>query len=302
MAVKTSGTADKLKRKATQVGEGSVNSGPVAPVKQEERKGGMMALLEKMQPEIQKALPETMRSERMIRLALTAFKGDSKLKQADPFTFISAVMQSAQLGLEPNTTMGEAYIIPRYNGQLGKMEATFQIGYMGILSLAHRTGRYKAIYSEEVYGNDRFDYEKGLHPKMVHVPADLPKGEPVYYYAVYHLDNGGYDFKVWSAAKVRLHAQRYSEAFKKGGNSPWKFNFDSMAKKTVLLDLMKYAPKSIEFSQQLSLDNTVKQDIEAEPERVIIDMEEVEPIQGPSSVQGNDFDFGTPPPAPEEWQ
>ncbi|KAB2328955.1 recombinase RecT [Cytobacillus depressus] len=291
MAVKTSGVAEKLQRKAVQVGEGPVNSGPSTPKKQEEQKGGMMKVLESMEPEIKKALPETMRSDRMIRLALTAFKANSQLKKADPYTFVAAVMQAAQLGLEPNTAMGEAYIIPRKNHTTGVTEATFQIGYRGILSLAHRTGQYQAIYAEPVYENDRFEYELGLHKKLLHVPADLPKGEPKYYYAVYHLVNGGYDFKVWSRAKVQLHAQRFSAALKSGMSTPWKTNFDSMAMKTVLLDVLKFAPKSIEFSQQLSLDNTVKQNVDAEPERVIIDMEE-EPQQ-----QGDSFqDFGPEPP------
>ncbi|USK72661.1 recombinase RecT [Peribacillus asahii] len=295
MAVNTSSTADKLRKKATVIGGGAVNTVSSSPAKKEQ-KGGMMALLEKMEPEIQKALPATMRSDRMIRLALTAFRANPKLKQADPATFVAAVMQSSQLGLEPNTTMGEAYIIPRYNSHAGQMEATFQIGYRGILSLAHRTGQYQSIYAEQVYENDRFEYELGLHKKLVHVPADLPQGEPKYYYAVYHLVNGGYDFVVWSRAKVQLHAKRFSASLKKDMSTPWKTNFDSMAKKTVLLDLLKYAPKSIEFSQQLSLDNTVKKDVEAEPERVIIDMEPEEEQQLGQHHTENDFEFGPEPP------
>lgn len=295
MAVKTNNTTDKLKQKAVKIGEGSGSPDSSLPQKQEEQKGGMMMLLESMKPEIEKALPETMKSDRMIRLALTAFKANSSLKKADPYSFIAAVMQSAQLGLEPNTSMGEAYIIPRFNSQLGKMEATFQIGYRGILSLAHRTGKYQSIYSEPVYENDRFEYELGLHKKLVHVPADIPNGEPTYYYAVYHLVNGGFDFKVWSRAKVKLHASRFSTALQKNMSTPWKTNFDSMAMKTVLLDCLKYAPKSIEFSQQLSLDNTVKKNVESEPERIIVDMEDTSERSEPDEF----YDFGEEPPVTE---
>lgn len=305
MAVNTKGTAEKLRAKATTViGDGTVNTVSPSQPKQEEQ-GGMMGLLKKMEPEIQRALPATMRSERMIRLALTAFRANSQLKKADPATFMAAVMQSSQLGLEPNTAMQEAFIIPRNNR--GQMEATFQIGYRGILKLAHNTGQYQSIYAEQVYENDRFEYELGLHKKLVHVPADLPKGEPKYYYAVYHLVNGGYDFVVWSRAKVNLHANRFSAALKRNQSTPWKTNFDSMAKKTVLLDLLKFAPKSIEFSQQLSLDNTVKKDVDSEPERVIIEMEpesgqtaQEEPVSSGQEYEGA-YDFGPEPPIDGNW-
>lgn len=291
MGVNTTKTADKLKSRVKTVGTGQ--SVPPSPeqkelAKQEEKKG-MALLLEKMEPEIQKALPDTMKSERMIRLALTAFRNNQRLKQCDPYSFVAAVMQGAQLGLEPNTPLGESYIIP-----YGK-EATFQIGYKGVLSLAHRTGQYEAIYAHEVYENDTFEYELGLHKKLVHIPADIQRGEVKYYYAVYHLVNGGYDFVVWSKAKVRFHAESYSKAFK-DPKSPWNRNFDQMAKKTVLIELLKYAPKSIEFSQALAMDNTTKKNIDAEPERVIIDMDETQP------QQESRFEYGEPPMEPEYYQ
>jgi recombination protein RecT len=293
MGVNTTKTADKLKNKARVVG--AVNSVPASPeqrevAKQEEKKG-MALILEQMEPEIKKALPETMNSERMIRLALTAFRNNQRLKQCDPYSFVAAVMQGAQLGLEPNTPLGESYIIP-----YGK-EATFQIGYKGVLSLAHRTGQYESIYAHEVYESDTFEYELGLHKKLVHIPADIQRGEIKYYYAVYHLVNGGHDFVVWSRQKVKFHAEQFSRAFK-DPKSPWNKNFDQMAKKTVLIELLKYAPKSIEFSQALSMDNTTKKNVDAEPERVIIDMEEEKP---PQQEQEQYIDYGEPPMEAEQY-
>lgn len=298
MAVNTSKTADKLKSKVSVIGEGAGKT-VSPPAKPEDKKGGMMGLLEDMKVEIQKALPETMRSERMVRLALTAFRANPKMKEADPNTFLAAVMQSAQLGLEPNSPLGEAYMIPRKNHHTGRMEVTFQIGYRGILKMAHNTGQYHSIYAEAVYKEDKFEHELGLHKKLRHVPDDLPTGEPIYYYAVYHLTNGGYDFRVWSTKKIKLHAQRFSKALGKT-SSPWRTNFDSMAKKTVLLDLLKFAPKSIELSNNLAMDNTVRANMEAEPERVIIDMEDSPEIQ--DSGQEQSFDpFGPEPPEQESY-
>lgn len=206
-------------------------------------------------PEIRRALPKHIDADRIARIAVTALRTNRKLQNCEPMSFIAALMQCSQLGLEPNTPLGEAYIIP-----YGR-EASFQMGYKGLLSLAHRTGEYKTIYAMEVYENDEFDYAYGLDPYLIHKPAEEPKGEPIKYYAVYHLKNGGKEFRVWSRKKIEQHAKRYSQAFQKGYTSPWKTDFDSMAKKTVLKDLLKYAPKSIEFARQLAMDETIKKEI-----------------------------------------
>jgi recombination protein RecT len=248
--VDTKGTKDKLMQK-TQ------NTTPV-----EKPQGRTMAqLIEQMMPAIKESLPQHIKPERIARLAMTTIRNTPKLQQCNPVSFLGAVMQAAQLGVEPNTNLGEAYIIPYGT------EATFQIGYKGILSLAFRTGEYQAIYAHEVYENDEFSYQLGLNKDIHHVPADEPKGDPTYYYAVYKLKNGGYDFAVWSRAKVQQHAQKYSAAVKGNRQSPWKSDFDSMAKKTVLLQALKYAPKSIEFAQALSNDDTVTTDFKQEPKK-----------------------------------
>lgn len=64
--------------------------------------------------------------------------------------------------------------------------------------------------------------------------------------------------------------KKYSQAVQKGVYSPWKSDYDSMAKKTVLKEVLKYAPKSTEFAKQLSMDDTIKREV---PENV--DMTEV---------------------------
>jgi len=216
------------------------------------------ALLKRMQPQIEKALPKHISPDRMARVALTAYNSNSKLKECNPMSVLAAVLISAQLGLEVNTPLGQAYIIP-----YGK-QAQFQIGYKGLLDLAYRSGEYQVIYAMEVYENDEFDFAYGLDPYLIHKPAREPKGEPVYYYAVYKTKNGGSNFRVWSREKIEKHAKKYSQAVQKGWTSPWKTDFDAMAKKTVLKDLLKYAPLSIEMAQQISTDNTVGTNIDAD--------------------------------------
>ncbi|MCU6603788.1 recombinase RecT [Peribacillus frigoritolerans] len=270
--VNTNTTASKLKQVAAQ------KNGQVQDQPKKEGKT-LIQLIEQMKPAIQEALPKHISPDRIARIAITTIRNNDKLKECNPISFLGAIMQSAQLGLEPNTNLGEAYIIPYGT------EATFQVGYKGILKLAHNTGEYQAIYAHEVYKNDEFKYQLGLNKDIHHIPADVPEGDPIYYYAVYKLKNGGYDFSVWSKDKIKLHSQKFSSSVKQKRKSPWDTNFDSMAKKTVILDALKYAPKSIEFADAIEKDNTITTDFKDEPKKVddIIDMAGFDQVQEPET-------------------
>lgn len=221
------------------------------------------SLLKRMGPEIQRALPKHLDADRIARIAMTAVRTTPKLLECDQMSFIAAIMQSAQLGVEPNTGLGQAYLIP-----YGK-QVQFQLGYKGLIDLAVRSGQYKAIYAHEVYESDEFEFHYGLTKDLIHKPASIPTGEPIGYYAVYHLQNGGYDFVYWTRERIDMHAQKFSQAVQKGWTSPWKTNFDAMAKKTVLKEVLKYAPKSIEFQKSVEADSTIKNEISRDMSDII---------------------------------
>lgn len=218
----------------------------------------MSGMLEKMLPEIKKAVGQTMTPERFSRIALSLFNGNSAFWEASPTSFLSALMQSAQCGLEPNTVLGEAYVIPYKNNKTGITEVNFQVGYKGILKMALNTGEYEAVYAHEVREGDEFSYSYGLNKDLVHKPADIPSTKITHYYAVYKLKNGGFDFVVWSHERINQHARDFSKNYTYKGevnkNSVWYKNFDSMAKKTVILDVLKYAPKSVEMAKAIDSD------------------------------------------------
>lgn len=213
-------------------------------------------LVERMGPAIERALPRAISPERFTRIALTAVRANPQLQVCTHMSFLAALMQSAQLGLEPNTPLGQAYIIPY------KQEAQFQIGYQGLLELCYRTGAYQSVSAHPVYENDVFDYEFGLLPNIKHKPSKTPEGLPIYYYAVYRLQNGGYGFAVMSREQVEAHRNRYSPSWSKGAFSPWATNFDEMALKTVLKRALKYAPKTAEIARAMAADETIKDRIE----------------------------------------
>lgn len=249
-------TNEKLKNQIAQQSNGGVQ-------KQPSPEQTLNALLKRMGPEIQRALPKHMDADRIARIALTAVRTTPKLLECDQMSFMAAVMQSAQLGVEPNTGLGQAYLIP-----YGK-QVQFQLSYKGLIDLATRSGQYKAIYAHEVYQNDEFRFSYGLNKDLVHIPSQEPNGEPIGYYAVYHLKNGGYDFVYWTKERVDQHAQKFSQAVQKGWTSPWKTNYDAMAKKTVLKEVLKYAPKSIELQKTVEADSTIKTEINEDMSQVI---------------------------------
>lgn len=217
--------------------------------------------------EIAKALPKVMTPERFARIATSAVSNNEKLQECEPITFISALMQSAQLGLEPNTPLGEAYLIP-----YGK-QCQFQIGYRGMISLARRSKEIKNISAHVVYENDEFDYEYGLNPDLKHKPTKSNRGKPIYYYATFHLVNGGFGFEVMSYEDCVEHGKKFSKTY---NNGPWKTDFDSMALKTVLKKALKYAPLKSDFAMAIESDETVKSHISEDMLRVPNDTLEAE--------------------------
>ena len=210
------------------------------------------------QKAIAKALPSTITPDRFTRMATTAVTMNPKLGKVTPSSFIGAMLQAAALGLEPNTPLGQAYLIPydrsvkTDDGRWIKIpEAQFQIGYRGMIELAHRSGEFKSIEAHVVYENDDFEYELGLDPKLRHKPAMSNRGEPVWVYAVYKLQSGGYGFEVMSKDDINEHRKKYSKAQK----SPWDTAWEGMAKKTVIKQALKYAPLKSEFVRDMNNDD-----------------------------------------------
>lgn len=218
----------------------------------------MQTYIKSMEGEIKKALPSVITPERFTRMVLSAISVNPKLGSCTPNSFLGAMMSAAQLGLEPNTPLGQAYILPYQNK--GVMEAQFQIGYKGLIDLAYRSGEVEVVQSHIVYENDTFECEYGLDPKLTHKPADSNRGNPVKVYAVFKTKSGGYGFEVMSMDDVRNHAEKYSKAY--GSSfSPWKTSFEEMAKKTVLKKVLKYAPLKSDFVRAVTQDESIKKEI-----------------------------------------
>ena len=212
-------------------------------------------MIKVMEPEIKRALPKVITPERFTRMALSALNITPQLKECNPVSFLAALMNAAQLGLEPNTPLGQAYLIPYKNK--GVLECQFQIGYKGLIDLAYRNPQMQIIQAQAVYEHDYFEYELGLNPKLVHRPAMEDRGDIRLFYGLFKLTNGGFGFEVMSKTYMDAYAKEYSKSFD-SSCSPWKSNYTDMARKTVIKQALKYAPIKTEFRKALSTDETVK--------------------------------------------
>lgn len=230
-------------------------------------------LLAKQADAIKAALPAVMTPERFSRIALTAVNGNPKLQEAcvkSPMTFLGALMTAAQLGLEPNTPLGQAYLIP-YNKNkkvsgswVSIPECSLQLGYKGLIELAYRSGEVSMVDAQVVYENDVFEYELGLDPKLKHIPARSNRGKPIFYYGMFRTKSGSAGFKCMSFEDVLDHAKRFSKSYNKEKNTftgPWADSFESMAKKTVLIAALKYAPMKTDFAKAIASDTAVRSDL-----------------------------------------
>ena len=210
------------------------------------------------------ALPKHLTAERLARIATTEIRRVPSLALCSPESFLGAIMQCAQLGIEPSNGLGHAYLIPFGNGKdkQGRPNVQLIVGYRGMIDLARRSGQIISISARAVYENDEFSYEYGLHEDLKHKPSDgIDAGALTHVYAVARLHGGGVQFEVMSRKQIEL-----VRAHSKSKNGPWFDHYEEMAKKTVIRRLFKYLPVSIEIQRAVSLDERAEAGIDQQNE------------------------------------
>lgn len=210
-----------------------------------------------------------------IRTALTSYLGDErkvvrfvssmkmcfatnpKLSKCSSDSLRNVFLNCAEWGLYPSHVTGECYVIPY------KDEATFQLGYQGMIALAYRAG-VKYIDAQVVYENDVFDYEYGANKTLKHVPDKFSddRGDPKGAYAIATLESGITTFEILGKADIFKHRAK-SQSWKSSQKySPWNPDNDPqliMWKKTALKQLFKMLPKTPEIRGAVNAD--IKGDI-----------------------------------------
>ena len=212
-------------------------------------------LFKRMAPEIAKVLPKHIKSDHLLRVALTEIRKNPKLLECSSQSLLGALMLAAQLGLEPGI---QCFLIPYYNSKTRSTEVQFQIGYKGYIDLVRRSGELQTLDVHEVCRNDKFEFEYGLTPKLMHRPALENRGEVYCYYAIAKLKDGGFSYLVMSVQDI----ERFRKRSKSPENGPWVTDYDAMAKKTVIKQLAKYLPLSTEIQRSITQDETTKKEYE----------------------------------------
>lgn len=226
-------------------------------------------LLEARMGEIQKVLPSVISSEQFLRLSLNALQNTPHLMECSMASFYSAIMQCAQLGLKPNVN-GEGYLLPYFNNKKKCYECQFIPGYKGLMLLARRSGEIASIDAQAVYEKDEFSLSYGFEPTLIHKPyLKGARGKVTGYYAAVILKDGGKNAFYMTVEDAAAYGKRYSKTFEDG---PWKTDFDAMAKKSCLRQVLKYAPMSTDLGQALEADNKYDNEAVASAYEGVIDI------------------------------
>ena len=203
-------------------------------------------LLESQKKQLSLALPKHITADKMMRVALSEIYRSKALQECTAISLLQCIVIASQLGLFPDSLTGESYLVPFNNNKSRTKEAQLMIGYQGLLKLAYQSNQISNITAKVVHENDKFSYQYGLKPDLIHVPAPSDRGDVAYYYAVANLMNGGATFEVMSKDDVVNHMKKYSKASSSSAMSPWQTQFDEMAKKTLIRKIVKLLPRSTE--------------------------------------------------------
>lgn len=208
-------------------------------------------LVNRMGPEIQRALPDHLSGERIARLALTEIRkseiakarGISKqsLAECDPMSFVGALLTASAIGVEVGTP--EAYLVPY------RRECTLIVGYQGYTKLFWQHPQAAALDAFAVHSKDEFDYAYGLDATLRHKPASGDRGPIIHYYAVVQLSTGGRHFEVFTPEEIRA-----LRSGKVGGNGGIADPMHWMERKTAIRQVLKPMPKSVQLARAVESD------------------------------------------------
>lgn len=222
--------------------------------------GKLQKTLGLMEGEFAKALAGRLDPVRFARTALSTMRKSPKLLECSEASIMSSLLESAALGLEPDGLLGWGYLIPY------KKECTFQIGYKGLRELVRRSGDVLKIETDIIRKGDKWSFERGTEPRMVHKPTGGPgkvdpknatsrlhQGRAIEaVYATATLRGGVTQFEVmWIEEIDRIRSMSPSG---KKPDGPWTQHFPEMARKTVLKRLCKVLPVSAEVQRVVASD------------------------------------------------
>ncbi len=201
---------------------------------------------------INNTLGDPNRAKRFVAAISSAVAVNPALQECDAGTILSAGLLGESLNLSPSPQLGQYYLVPYDDKRNNRKIAQFQMGYKGYIQLALRSGRYKKINVTTVKEGEIVSYnpfDKEIVFKPIKDYEEREKAATIGYYAMFELLDGMVEWLYWPKEKMEAHALKYSKAYKaQKGYSFWEKNFDAMAYKTMLRQLIsKRGPMSIDM-------------------------------------------------------
>lgn len=182
------------------------------------------------------------RSPQFISSIVSLMNADSALMDAfhdAPVTIIQSALQAASFDLPINPALGYAYIVPFRNSKRNRMEASFIMGYKGMLQLALRTGVYKRINVVDVRAGELKSYDRlreDIELEFIEDEDEREKAPIIGYVGYFQMINGMEKTIYMTVKQLEAHEKkfRHGNYMSRG----WKENPDAMMRKTVLRKLI----------------------------------------------------------------
>jgi recombination protein RecT len=220
-----------------------------------------LVLANQYMTQIQNYFGNEKKALRFLSSVIADAQRNPKLMECTPVSVVNSYMTMAQLEFLPSGVSGEAYVLPykknkkEGNAWVEVMEAQFQLGYQGLVTLFYRAGA-KDIVAEIVREKDKFSYTNGVIKHKPNVFSD-DRGKAIGAYVIVRLNTGGSVSKVMSAKEIIGIGQKFSKSFK-SEHTPWQEENDPqlwMWRKTVLKQVAKLVPKNEAIVNAIAKDN-----------------------------------------------
>ena len=221
---------------------------------------------------------------------LSLVNNDAYLAQSEPISIITGAMTAATLDLPLDKNLGYAYLVPFKDYKNGNVQkAQFVLGYKGYIQLAQRSGRYKALNVTPVYEGELVSWNR-LTEEIEFDPEKRVSDVVIGYCGHFELLNGFKKTVYWTKQEVENHRMKHNKMKdKKTLNGVWASDYDSMACKTVLRNLLsKWGILSIEM-QTAEIRDERTMDLDTETNEIKI----AEPVFEQSETTPQNFDAET---------
>lgn len=224
-------------------------------------------------PSYQKSLQNSLSNPKEIQKFTAAITSvvstNPAIEECEAATILSAALCGHALGLTPSPQLGQYYLVPFNDRKNDRKVATFVLGYRGYIQLAIRSGQYKKLIVTEIKEGELIRWDpltEDIEIKPILDEERRKVTETIGYYAMFRYINGFEKVIYWPKEKMKAHALQYSAGYandiKRGWtNTFWSKDFDSMAKKTMLRQLIsKWGVMSVEMQNAYVADNHVLND------------------------------------------